>query len=61
MRMLLPDEQWLPQCVPVVMHIGAPLWPSVSADPFAAAVALRDAAHNWIRTHSGESDPLAGA
>jgi 1-acyl-sn-glycerol-3-phosphate acyltransferase len=55
-RAVLRGDQWFPRRAPVSVAIGAPLPPPASADPFRAALVLRDAARAFILQHCGEPD-----
>jgi 1-acyl-sn-glycerol-3-phosphate acyltransferase len=55
-RAVLRGDQWFPRRAAVSVAIGAPVWPPAAADPFAAALALRDAARAFILQHCGEPD-----
>ena len=56
-RAALREGEWLPRRGSIGVNIGSPAYPSAPApDPFAAAVALRDAAHAHILAHCGEPD-----
>jgi 1-acyl-sn-glycerol-3-phosphate acyltransferase len=58
-RAVLRGDQWFPRRAAVSIAIGAPVPPPASADPFAAALALRDAARAFILQHCGEPDLAA--
>ena len=55
-RRVLRDGQWLARRLPVEAVIGAPLSAPGGADPFTAAVHLRDAARAQILRHCGEPE-----
>ena len=56
-RALLRDGEWLPRHGVIAVDIGMPVEPDAgAADPFAAALALRDAARAHILAHCGEPD-----
>ena len=56
-RRLLPGERWWPSRSAVTIVIGEPIRPPAQTpDPFAAAIALRDAARSHILAHCGEPD-----
>ncbi len=58
-RTLLPDRQWLPRRVPVIVHIGQPIVPTRNRNAFWNVIQLREAARRFILEHCGEPD-LAG-
>jgi 1-acyl-sn-glycerol-3-phosphate acyltransferase len=58
-RTVLRGDQWFPRRAPVSVAIGAPVPPPASADPFGAALVLRDAARAFILRHCGEPDAAA--
>ena len=55
-RGLLRDEQWLPRCAPVSVHIGEPITAPRVSKTFPATIQIRDAARRYILKHCGEPD-----
>jgi len=55
-RSILRAGDWRPRHGALDVVIGAPVAPVAATDPFAAALALRDAARDHVLRHAGESD-----
>jgi 1-acyl-sn-glycerol-3-phosphate acyltransferase len=52
-RTVLPEGRWWPRRAALAVHVDAPIEPETVADPFAAAVRLRDAAQSAVARRLG--------